>query len=476
MTADNAKKLNVSKSLLEKYSTTGPRYTSYPTAPVWTENYTAKTHVAALQTTNDTEHRQQPLSLYVHLPFCETRCLFCGCNVVITKQKDKAEEYLDYLFREIEITAAHMDLKRPVVQSHWGGGTPTYLSPEQMDKLFRFQKDIFNFQPDAEVAIEVDPRVTSKEQIQLLRELGFNRVSLGVQDFEPAVQEEVHRVQPIEMTAEFTEYCRGQGFSGINFDLIYGLPHQTLATFKNTIQEVLRLSPDRIALYNFAYVPWLSPHQKQLPQEAMPGGEEKFKIFQYAIEALTGAGYIYIGMDHFAKPDDELAVALKNGTLHRNFMGYTVKQKDSSQPDPDLYGFGVSAISGLSRYYAQNVKKLSQYYEAIQQKSLPVYRGYMLSDDDVLRRQVILSILCQGDVNFKTIEAQFNIPDFQAYFLPALKTLKDTADDGLIEWTCDGFSLTPLGRVFSRNIAMPFDAYLENQQKQPDKPTFSKTL
>lgn len=470
--------LSVSDALLEKYNTTGPRYTSYPTAPVWTDDYTSKQHLDALKENTDESGDTTPLSLYAHLPFCESRCLFCGCNVVITQQKEKSEPYLDNLFREIEQTANQLNLKRPVIQSHWGGGTPTYLSSEQMQRLFKFQKDIFNFREDAEVAIEVDPRVTTYEQIDTLKELGFNRISLGVQDFEAEVQKAIHRIQPLEMTEAFTEYCRNKGFSGINYDLIYGLPHQTTKTFNNTLETVIRLNPDRIALYNFAYVPWISPHQKQLPEDALPDGKTKFAIFKQAIQMLTEAGYVYIGMDHFAKPSDELSQAIQNGTLYRNFMGYTVKNKSLQENDADLLGFGVSAISSLKHTYAQNLKNVSDYYEAVKGKKLPVYRGYRLTQDDQIRKAIILAILCQGHVNYSAFESQFGF-DFEAYFLPALKQLKEAKKDGLLEWTCDGFRLTPIGRVFGRNIAMPFDAYLEDQRKQQaDKnhPTFSKTL
>lgn len=468
---------NVSEALLQKYNTTGPRYTSYPTAPVWTEDYTARYHAEVIEKTNRAPNAgKQPISLYAHLPFCEERCLFCGCNVVITKQREQAEKYLEALFREIEAVANKMDTSRPAVQFHWGGGTPTYLSPEQMDRLFRFQKDVFNLLPDAEVAIEVDPRVTSFEQIQLLKELGFNRISMGVQDFEPKVQSAVNRIQPLEMTEKFLNFCREQGFGdGINFDLIYGLPHQNVDSFQKTLDTVIRLSPDRIALYNFAYVPWLSPHQKEIAEETLPEGNIKFQIFRTALNRLTEAGYLYIGMDHFAKPTDELAVALNNGTLHRNFMGYTVKNKTTENLlDPDLYGFGVSAISGFQRQYAQNVKKLSQYYEAIDRHELPVLRGMQLNDDDVLRRQIILDILCQGVIDYAVYKKNFDV-DFERDFSKAVTTIRPMAEDGLLKFTDNGFALTPLGRIFSRNIAMPFDAYLE-AQRQTDKPTFSKTL
>jgi len=460
------------QTLLQKYNTAGPRYTSYPTAPIWQDSYTHETHEQVIRETNDRDNpNPHPLSLYAHLPFCEQRCLFCGCNVVITKQREHAEKYLDYLFREIEQVAGLVDTRRPVVQFHWGGGTPTYLSEEQMTRLFRFQTKFFNLAPDAEVAIEVDPRVTTEGQINLLKELGFNRISLGVQDFNPQVQETIHRVQPLDMTAKMVEQIRGLGFEGLNFDLIYGLPYQTVESFTKTVQEVIALSPDRIALYSYAHVPWLSPHQEQIPSEALPETETKFAILQTALEQLTDAGYLYIGMDHFAKPHDELSQALKNGNLHRNFMGYTVQQ--GKVLPSDLYGFGVSAISGFQGHFAQNWRKLPQYYEAIDAGRLPTMRGYILSEEDRLRQQVIMNILCQGHLDYAALQARFSI-DFQAHFADALAQLDGMTADGLVKLSDDSLQVTPLGRMFSRNIAMPFDAYLP--QMNSNKPTFSKTV
>ncbi|MGE0199915.1 MAG: oxygen-independent coproporphyrinogen III oxidase [Candidatus Melainabacteria bacterium] len=461
--------LSVPADLLKKYDTTGPRYTSYPTAPVWHEGYTASSHRAAIAESNqDPRYTGLPLSIYMHLPFCEARCLFCACNVIITQQRDQAKTYLEYLYREIEMTASRMNTARPVIQYHWGGGTPTYLSPEQMSALFRFSKEHFTFDPDAEIAIEVDPRITTREQIATLRELGFNRVSLGVQDFDATVQEAVHRIQPISQTAAMLDQCRELGFKGINFDLIYGLPHQTPDTFNQTLTEVLAMAPDRIALYNFAHVPWMAPHQKAIDEGALPDGESKFRIFRTALNRFLEAGYIYIGMDHFARPDDELAQALHNNTLHRNFMGYTVA------PPADLYGFGVSAISGLQDHYGQNVKKLSQYYEHLDQKSLPTARGLTLGGEDHLRRDIILTILCRGQLDYAAIQAKHGV-HIPEHFPDALHRLAPMAQDGLLTLHDSGFTLTPLGRVFSRNIAMPFDEYLPKQQAA-EKPTFSKTL
>ena len=463
------------EALLQRYNTTGPRYTSYPTAPVWTSDFDAAAFTQALNDTNQptAPERALPLSLYVHLPFCEHRCLFCSCNVIITQQREQAEKYLGYLFREIDRMAERIADDRPVVQYHWGGGTPTYLSCEQMQRLFTRMQKRFHFDADAEISIEVDPRVTTVAQLETLRDLGFNRVSMGVQDFQPETQSAIERIQSVEETRTLTEACRRLGFDGVNFDLIYGLPHQTPESFDRTLDDILALRPDRIALYNFAYVPWLSPHQKQIPEASLPQGQVKFAIFRRAIECLLGAGYGYIGMDHFALPGDELTRAQDEGSLGRNFMGYTTRIGAGCE----LLGFGVSAISGLHRFYAQNEKKLSRYYQAIDRGELATNRGFALSADDLLRRDIINQILCQGRLDYATIQATHGI-SVPEVFADALTTLGPMADDGLLIASNAGLTLTPLGRIFSRNIAMPFDAYLAQKPGTPeaDRPTFSKTL
>lgn len=478
------------RALLEKYNTAGPRYTSYPTAPVWREDYTDKTHERAIRESN---REGSPLSLYVHLPFCESRCLFCGCNVVITRRREEAEKYLGYLFREIDTVAGWLDDKRPVVQLHWGGGTPTYLSESQMERLFVFLAERFRLAPGAETAIEVDPRVTTPSQLKVLRDLGFNRISLGVQDFDADVQEAVHRIQPLALTARMVEQCRNLGFEeGLNFDLIYGLPRQTVEKFEKTLNEVIALAPDRIALYSYAHVPWLSPHQNHIPERTLPSAEVKFALLQTGLRRLTKAGYRYIGMDHFARPEDSLSRALDTGGLHRNFMGYTVRNPHTQHGKSfsDLLGFGVSAISGLQNHFAQNQRTLSNYYETLDAGRIPTMRGYTLNADDRVRQQVILNILCQGRVHYADFESRFGI-HFIDYFADALSTLRELASDGLIAFFSgnasdksvnnagedsfgDGFVVTPLGRLFNRNIAMPFDAYLP--QLSGSKPTFSKTV
>ncbi len=463
---------DLSDDLLERYNTRGPRYTSYPTAPLWHEGFGPQEFLTAIY---QTKPFSKPLSLYVHIPFCLERCLYCSCNVIITRQTEQAETYLKFLFQEMEEVARLVEQERPVMQLHWGGGTPTYLTPEQLERLFQRQKSLFALHPDAEIAIEIDPRVTSLEQLQTLRALGFNRVSLGVQDFNPTVQETVHRIQSRDHTAQMVEDSRTLGFTGINFDLIYGLPHQTVASFQETVAAVIQMAPDRIALYNYAHVPWISPHQGALPESTLPTATVKVAIFKMALNAFLKAGYVYIGMDHFAKPGDELAEALDTGQLHRNFMGYTVQRGPSETPDTDLYGFGVSAISDLGAYYAQNVKKLPAYYERVTQKTLPTQRGYALTSSDVLHKQVILAILCQGAVDFPTFEARFGI-DFRTHFKASLAQLSQATADGLLTQSDRGLQLTSLGRLFSRNIAMAFDAHLETPLQSGQSSVFSRTV
>ncbi|MCA9807146.1 MAG: oxygen-independent coproporphyrinogen III oxidase [Cyanobacteria bacterium HKST-UBA06] len=473
--------LHVPEALLQRYNTSGPRYTSYPTVPDWTDTFGPHAFTQALKQfqaqqneANAAEPDQStPLSLYTHIPFCTERCLFCGCNVVITRQTEQAEKYLDFLSREIDMLASHTPDTHAVVQYHWGGGTPTYLTPDQMRRLFGQHKRLYNFADDAEISIEVDPRVTTDEHLETLRHLGFNRVSMGVQDFNDTTQQAVKRVQSLEQTAHLTQYSRALGFSSVNMDLIYGLPHQTRTTFEATLDHIIALDPDRIALYNFAYVPWISPHQKKIDPAALPDGTTKFEIFSMAIDRLTSAGYTYMGMDHFAKPDDELTRAFVDGTLYRNFMGYTTKA--GSQ----MVSAGVSAISGLEHAYAQNHRKLSQYYEAIQAGHLATMRGLAVSDTDRLHRDIIQAILCQGRLTYSQISQTYGI-DFNTQFAPALARLAPMAEDGLVELHNDHLQLLPLGRVFSRNVAMCFDPYLaqrqEDHQADGNPPAFSKTL
>ena len=408
-----------------------------------------------------------PVSLYMHLPFCESLCLFCACNVIITKDHGAAPPYLQTLKHEIEHVGRFVSRERPVVQFHWGGGTPTYLTPEQMEDLFGFAKLTFSFAPDAEIGIEVDPRVTSTRHLETLARLGFNRLSLGIQDFDPEVQQAIHRIQPFEATRDLIVAARALGFRSTNVDLIYGLPYQTAERFASTVDRVLTLAPERVALFSYAHVPWLRKQQGAFATH-LPEGMEKFRIFCTGLEKFLGAGYQYIGMDHFARPDDELAVAQRDRTLHRNFQGYTTKA------GADLYGMGVSAISGIGGAYAQNYRELEPYSEAVDRRGIATMRGYRLTADDLLRRAVINRLLCHAVIQKDAIGAEYGVA-FDDYFAPELTRLVPFVDDGLIEFAAGEIRVTPLGRIFIRNVAMIFDPYLE-KQRLAEQPLFSKTL
>ncbi len=456
--------LQVTEAILERYNVPGPRYTSYPTAPEWVESFTVEDFELAVAESN-MRKPAPPLSIYVHLPFCESLCLFCGCNVVINKNHEVLHPYLQKLGWEIDAIARKLDPSRPVVQLHWGGGTPTYLSASQMEDLCHHIRQRFAFSPDAEIGIEVDPRTTTEAQVKMLRRLGFNRISMGIQDFDAIVQKTVHRIQPFEMTRAIFDLCRAEGFESINVDLIYGLPHQTPEKFVDSVEKVIGLSPDRVAMFSYAHVPWMKKQQGSFARY-MPQGMEKFQIFRAGIERFTRAGYLYIGMDHFARPEDELCTAQRERTLHRNFQGYTTKA------GADLFGFGVSAISGFDRYYAQNFRVLQDYYGAIERNRIPTMRGLRLNDDDILRRAVISRILCHCVLHKREIEEEFNL-QFDEYFAEELIRLRTLADDGLVELQPETISVTPLGRIFLRNVGMVFDTYL---RKPREKPVFSKTL
>ena len=454
----------VSEHLLEKYNRPGPRYTSYPTAPVWKDDFgpddLEKSYARA-------EALATPLSLYMHLPFCESLCLFCACNVSIQKDKSVAVPYLAALKHEIEHVAGMVSKKRPVIQFHWGGGTPTYLAPAQMEDLFGHAHERFAFAPDAEIGIEVDPRVTSRAHLESLRRLGFNRLSMGIQDFEPKVQETIRRVQPYEMTRDLIVASRELGFESLSVDLIYGLPYQTAATFQATIEQVLTLAPDRVAMFSYAHVPWLRKQQGAFATH-LPEGREKFQIFRAGLEGFLSAGYVYIGMDHFALPQDELATAQQDRTLHRNFMGYTTKA------GADLYGMGVSAISSVGEAYAQNRREVPAYQTAVTERGIATMRGYKLSADDLLRRAVIGRLLCHTVIPKREVEREFSV-SFDEYFAAELARLAEPSADGLVTLDRDEIRVAPLGRIFIRNVAMVFDRYIE-EQKMDQKPLFSKTL
>ena len=451
--------------LLRQYDRPGPRYTSYPTAVEFNSGFDEAAYRERLR--QAAAIPDAPLSLYVHLPFCETRCSYCGCMVIITQKREVAARYLGYLEREIAMLGTALGPRRRVVQHHWGGGTPTYLEPSQIRRLHDVVARQFEFDPDAERAIEIDPRVTTREQLVLLRSLGFNRLSMGVQDFTPDVQAAINRHQTEAQTRDLYAYARDVGFDSINVDLIYGLPRQGLDTFRRTLDSVVLMRPDRIAVYSYAHVPWLRPHQKTIDAAELPDAELKYELFGAAIETFLAGGYAPIGMDHFALPGDELAVAAGERRLHRNFMGYTTR------PAPDMLGVGVSAIGDVRGAFAQNEKKLPAYYGAIDRGRFPIERGYALSEDDMVRRQVIKDLMCNFHVDRAQLEAQFGI-DFGRYFAPELERLAAPAADGFVRVTPEAIEVTESGRIFVRNICMNFDSYLPAHQH--GGPVFSRTI
>lgn len=456
--------LSVGEDFVNRYNRPGPRYTSYPTAPVWTDSYGPADYEAAMR---DAEAKKSPVSLYMHLPFCESLCLFCACNVIIRKDKSGTPPYLAVLKKEIDHVASRVSRDRQVTQFHWGGGTPTYLSPEQVEELFTYTRERFRFAPDAEIGIEVDPRVTSQAHMEVVRRMGFNRLSMGIQDFKPEVQQAVHRIQPFEQTRDLIASARQLGFDSINVDLIYGLPHQTGESFAHTVDQIVSLSPDRIAMFSYAHVPWLKKQQGSFVK-FLPEGMQKFDIFRNGLLKFLEAGYLYIGMDHFAKKNDELAVSQRNRTLHRNFQGYTTKA------GADLYGMGITAISGIQDTYAQNFRDLPSWEKAINEHGVATMRGYRLSQDDLIRREVISRLLCHTVIVKDEISNKFGI-DFDEYFAPELARLKVPQEDGLVVLTRNEIRTAWLGRIFIRNLAMVFDPYLEKQQLA-SRPLFSKTL
>ncbi len=456
--------LRVSEDFLAKYNRPGPRYTSYPTAPIWNDSFGPND---LEQVHAEANAAQSPVSLYMHIPFCESLCLFCACNVIIQKNKAVAPPYVDILKTEIARVSKNIDRSREVVQFHWGGGTPTYLTPAQIDDLFSYTREHFTFSPEAEIGIEVDPRVTSRDHLVVLRHLGFNRLSMGVQDFHPEVQQAINRIQPFELTRDLILAARDLGFDSINVDLIYGLPYQSADRFSHTVDQIISLAPDRIALFSYAHVPWLKKQQGAFATH-LPEGMQKFEIFRTGLAKFIDAGYLYIGMDHFARPGDELAIAQNNRTLHRNFQGYTTKS------GADLYGMGITAISGIQNSYAQNHRDIPSWQAAVADRGIATMRGYRLSADDRLRRAVISRLLCHTVLFKDEISREFAI-DFDSYFADALEKLQPALDDGLLTIAKNEIRATWLGRIFIRNLAMAFDPYLEKQQLDP-KPLFSKTL
>jgi oxygen-independent coproporphyrinogen-3 oxidase len=451
--------------LLGRYDRPGPRYTSYPTAPHFHDGfnegeYRERISVAVARTS-------EPLSMYVHIPFCQARCAYCGCNAVISPHRGPEESYLRSVEQELNLLARALGSRRQLNQLHWGGGTPTYLTPEQCQQLLQAITSRFELTGDAEVAIEVDPCVTTMEHLATLHDLGFNRISMGLQDIKPEVQAAIGRQQALELTRDQVEEARRLGFASVNIDLIYGLPHQSEVSFRKTVETVVsELAPDRVACFSYAHVPWIKPHQKQLEAASMAQGWDKLRIFVGAAEAFLAAGYRFIGFDHFARPEDELSLALDEGRIHRSFMGYTV------MPATDQVGVGVTSIGDVAGAYAANQKNLARYQKAIDNHRLPIERGIIRSPEDELRGAVIRRIICTLSLDFDWIEEEYGV-DPRSHFSDAMSELEEMAGDELLELDDKGLRVSPLGRFFLRNICMPFDTYL----KQPaDRPVYSRTV
>lgn len=454
--------LEVNLNLVKKYNKPGPRYTSYPTAPHFTEAVGQDVWDDHIYLNNKNSDRD--LSLYFHLPFCDTLCWFCGCTVIITRKQEIIETYLDNIFREIDLIKQRIHPDRKVSQIHFGGGTPTYLLPDQIRRFGTKLKQSFQLADDAEIGSEMDPRELTEEHIQALAEAGFNRASMGVQDFNPKVQKAVNRINSFEMVAQVIEWIRVHNFQSLNLDLIYGLPHQTQSSFEKTIDKILTLNPDRLAVFNYAHVPWMKPHQKLIKEDDMPPPEEKLLMLKMIIERLTSAGYVYIGMDHFAKEDDELTIAQKNKSLQRNFQGYSTKS------DADIYAMGMSSISQLDGIYAQNYKELPAYYNRINANQLPIEKGYILSEDDKIRRDTIMRLMCDLELDFDHMSQRLGI-DFAKYFSDSLEGMDKFERDGLLIRKANKLTITDAGRLFIRNVAMEFDSYLKES-----KARYSKTV
>lgn len=451
--------------LLKRFNQPGPRYTSYPTAPVFSPAFTSADFEREVVETN--RDNASPLSLYFHFPYCEKLCYFCGCNMMVTHDRAAIRKYNDYLKLEIERLAPMISETRKVEQMHFGGGTPSYLTPDEILDIGAFIKSKFEFAEDLEASVEIDPRGLTREHLEAFRAIGFNRTSFGVQDFNLQVQEAINRVQSEEITRQTVAWARELGYQSVNLDLIYGLPFQTLESFAETVEKIIEISPERIAVFNYAHVPWLKKHQNVMPSEAMPTPDERLQILKMTIEKLTDAGYEYIGMDHFAKPTDELAVAQKNNTLYRNFQGYSTKS------GCDVYAFGLSAISQFQNVYAQNLKNLKDYYTRVDENLPATNVGYRMTFDDHVRKETINQLMCHLEIDKRGIEEKFSI-DFEEYFAEDIPKLQTFIDENLLENSADKIKITGAGILIIRNVAMCFDAYLEKMMRE--KPVFSKTV
>jgi len=453
---------NIDFEKFSKYSKPGPRYTSYPTALEFNNDFKYERYLNFLD--NSTEK----ISLYIHLPFCRSACYFCGCNVVFTSKEEKLSRYIEYLKKEIDILADHIDTNREVIQFHFGGGTPTFYKAFELDEIVSYVKSKFtNWSSEAEISCEIDPRYFNEDQMIVFKKHGFNRISFGVQDLDDKVQKEIHRVQPLQLTKNAVELARKYGINSINTDFIYGLPYQTLETFKATLELSTQLNPDRVAVFNYAHVPWLMKTMRKFDETTLPSPEVKLQIFQYTIDFFEKHGYKMVGMDHFAKPKDELFGAIEKGELHRNFQGYTTKGGSN------LVGIGLTSIGEGSRYYAQNTKDMKKYEEALDAGRLPFERGVELDDDDFLRKSVIMELMANFSIDMRRVEHEHNIK-FDEYFADALEALKEFEEAELVTIEDGKISVSTTGTLLIRNIAMPFDAYMKKYAQS--KKTFSKTV
>jgi oxygen-independent coproporphyrinogen III oxidase len=447
--------ISVSIDQLRKYNVPGPRYTSYPPATHFTEEFQVSSF----------KFQASPLSLYFHLPFCSSQCLYCGCTNIVTGDPSKSAEYLGYLEREVALRAPYVSEGSEVVQIQLGGGTPTFFQPVEIERLGQLIRDHFPMAGTLEAGVEIDPRCLTREKVAALRTAGFNRASLGVQDTNPLVQKTIARIQPLDQIAEANQWLRDSGIDSVNFDLIYGLPHQTVDSFSQTLDDALSLSPDRFAIYSYAHIPWIKSFQKSF-EEHLPDAEMKLQLLQLTIEKLSASGYVYIGMDHFAKPDDSMALALANGTLQRNFQGY------STHKGVDLHGFGMSAISHAGGRYFQNHKELDPYYATLDANRLPIMRGYAMTAEDKIRYHAIMHIMCNLYIDYAQLSEEIGI-DFAEHFKADIASLDDLEADGLVHRETNGLHVTPLGRLFVRIVAMRFDAYLQAETR---KGRYSQTV
>nr|WP_315476445.1 oxygen-independent coproporphyrinogen III oxidase [uncultured Undibacterium sp.] len=447
--------LEISEELIRRFDSLGPRYTSYPTADRFHTDFNETAYIQYLEQRNQAVNKP-PLSLYIHIPFCASLCYYCACNKVITKDRSKSAIYLSYLARELQLVKQHLSTRETISQLHLGGGTPTFLSEDEMRGLMTMLRDNFDFAADAEISIEIDPRTVTAETLQLLADVGFNRTSLGVQDFDEQVQIAVHRIQPYDMVEKCITQSREVGFQSINFDLIYGLPKQSLESFSRTLDQVIALSPARIALYNYAHLPTRFKPQRRINEADLPSAEQRLQIFLMSLRRLLAEGYVYIGLDHFAKPDDSLALAVKDKSLHRNFQGYTTRA------DCDLIALGLSSIGKIGASYVQNLRTLDEYYAALDQNKLPVEKGFHLNADDLLRREIIMDLMCSTKLDIPSIEKTYDIK-FEEYFASELARVRTYVDEGLMSIDKSAVSVTAKGRMFVRAFSMVFDQYLSRQ-------------